>query len=112
MSFLLILTLTLYTSSYLLLIPALTCLHMDGHNLSSLAFPCTPVEGQNRLVQSRKRFKKKPQSYTELAESRRTENTDLKISLVGKIGLSLCFLRDQALGFCRDNYVCKTHKKS
>lgn len=98
--------LTLYTSSYLLLIPALT-LHMEGHRLSSLAFPCTPVEGQNRLVQPSKRFKKtnKPKSNTaELAKSRMTENTNLKISLL----LSL-FLRDTALGFCGDNYVCKTH---
>lgn len=39
----------------------LTCLHMNGHDLSTLAFPCTPVEEQNRLVQPSKRFlKKKP----------------------------------------------------
>lgn len=62
----------------------LTCLHMNGHDLSTLAFPCTPVEEQNGLVQPSKRFfKKKTQSNTaELAKSRRTENTDLKISLL------------------------------
>lgn len=62
----------------------LTCLHMNGHNLSTLAFPCTPVEEQTDSYNQVKGFKKKKkQSNTaELAKSRRTENTDLKISLL------------------------------
>lgn len=101
-SFLLVLMLT---SSCLLLIPALTCLHMNGLQ----SFFHTLVEGQNKVVQPSKRFKKnktKQSSSAQLAKrSRRTENTDLKICFL----LSLVLFQRSDWGFLSKQLFCKMH---